>query len=93
MADLLNPEIELLSQKAEQYRQLLSNIHSEISRVFASQDKIIVKLTLALLSRSRIPKKVYKIKLQKGRYNSLLHFTMRFYASFSGSQTYIYGFE
>lgn len=54
MADLLNPEIELLSQKAEQYRQFLSNIHSEISGVIASQDKIIVKLTLALLSRGHV---------------------------------------
>lgn len=54
MADLLNPEIELLSQKAEQYPQLFSNIHSEISRVIASQDKIIVKLILALLSRGHV---------------------------------------
>jgi Mg2+ and Co2+ transporter CorA len=43
MSDLLNPEIETLNQKAEQYRQLLSNLHNEISKVIVGQDKIIMK--------------------------------------------------
>ncbi|HKU84255.1 MAG TPA: MoxR family ATPase [Candidatus Nitrosocosmicus sp.] len=54
MSDLLNPEIETLNQKAEQYRQLLSNLHNEISKVIVGQDKIIMKLIIALLSRGHV---------------------------------------
>jgi len=54
MTDLLNPEIEELNQKAEQYRHLLSKMHSEISRVIVGQDEIISKLTMALLSRGHV---------------------------------------
>ena len=54
MTDLLNPEIESLNQKAEQYRQLLCNVHSEISRVIVGQDKIISKLILALMSSGHV---------------------------------------
>jgi len=54
MNDMLNPEIEELNRKAEQYCQLLSNVHNEISKVIVGQDKIIVKLILALLSKSSV---------------------------------------
>jgi MoxR-like ATPase len=54
MSDLLNPEIETLTQKAEQYRQLLSNLHNEISKVIVGQDRIIIKLIIALLSRGHV---------------------------------------
>lgn len=54
MTDMLNPEIQELNRKAEQYRQLLSNIHNEISKVIVGQDKIIVKLILALLSKGHV---------------------------------------
>ncbi len=54
MKGLLNPEIEALNTKAEQYCHLLSNVHSEISRVIVGQDKIIVKLIVALLSKGHV---------------------------------------
>ena len=54
MHDMLNPEIEELNRKAEQYFQLLSNVHNEISKVIVGQDKIIVKLILALLSKGHV---------------------------------------
>ena len=54
MNDMLNPEIEELNRKAEQYFQLLSNVHNEISKVIVGQDKIIVKLILALLSKGHV---------------------------------------
>ena len=54
MNDMLNPEIEELNRKAEQYCQLLSNVHNEISKVIVGQDKIIVKLILALLSKGHV---------------------------------------
>ena len=54
MNDMLNPEIEDLNRKAEQYCQLLSNVHNEISKVIVGQDKIIVKLILALLSKGHV---------------------------------------
>jgi MoxR-like ATPase len=50
----LNPEIEQLTQKAEQYSELLCDIHSEISKVIVGQDKIIEKLILALLSKGHV---------------------------------------
>jgi len=54
MNDMLNPEIEELNRKAEQYFQLLSNVHNEISKVIVGQDKIIVKLILASLSKGHV---------------------------------------
>lgn len=54
MNDMLNPEIEELNRKAEQYCQLLSNVHNEISKVIVGQDKIIVKLILSLLSKGHV---------------------------------------
>lgn len=54
MTSLLNPEIELLNQKAEQYRQTLDNLHKEISKVIVGQDGIIAKLLLALASRGHV---------------------------------------
>jgi MoxR-like ATPase len=54
MTNLLNPEIELLNQKAEQYRQNLNSVHKEISKVIVGQDDIIVKLLLALASRGHV---------------------------------------
>src|SRR5215212_7516990 len=54
MTDMLHPEIEELNRKAEQYCQLLSNVHNEISKVIVGQDKIIVKLILALLSKGHV---------------------------------------
>ena len=54
MTSLLNPEIELLNQKAEQYRQTLDNLHKEISKVIVGQDEIIAKLLLALASRGHV---------------------------------------
>lgn len=54
MTSLLNSEIEFLNKKAEQYRQILDNLHKEISRVIVGQDKIIVKLLLALASRGHV---------------------------------------
>ena len=50
----LNPEIEDLNRKAEQYCQLLSNVHNEISKVIVGQDKIIIKLILGLLSKGHV---------------------------------------
>ena len=50
----MNPEIEQLTQKAEQYSELLCDIHSEISKVIVGQDKIIEKLILALLSKGHV---------------------------------------
>lgn len=54
MTSILNSEIEFLNKKAEQYRQILDNLHKEISRVIVGQDKIIVKLLLALASRGHV---------------------------------------
>ncbi|MGI0051690.1 MAG: hypothetical protein ACRD8K_08135, partial [Nitrososphaeraceae archaeon] len=54
MNDMLNSEIEELNLKAEQYCQLLSNVHNEISKVIVGQDKIIIKLILALLSKGHV---------------------------------------
>jgi MoxR-like ATPase len=54
MNGMLNPEIEDLNRKAEQYCHLLSNVHNEISKVIVGQDKIIVKLILALLSKGHV---------------------------------------
>ena len=54
MTSILNSEIEFLNKKAEYYRQILDNLHKEISRVIVGQDKIIVKLLLALASRGHV---------------------------------------
>ncbi|MDX1372712.1 MAG: MoxR family ATPase [Nitrososphaeraceae archaeon] len=54
MTDMLNPEIQELNRKAVQYYQLLSKVHNEISKVIVGQDKIIVKLILALLSKGHV---------------------------------------
>lgn len=54
MTDMLNPEIKELNRQAEQYCQLLSNVHNEISKVIVGQDQIIVKLLLALLSKGHV---------------------------------------
>jgi MoxR-like ATPase len=54
MTDLLNPEIEKLNQKAEEYCNLLSKVHNEISRVIVGQDEIISKLIMALVSRGHV---------------------------------------
>lgn len=50
----MDPEIEQLNQKAQQYSNLLNDMHHEISKVIVGQDKIIEKLILALLSKGHV---------------------------------------
>jgi len=54
ISDLLSTEIQELNEKAEKYSQVLSKLHSEISRVIVGQDNTIIKLILALLSRGHV---------------------------------------
>ena len=50
----MDPEIEQLNQKSQQYSNLLNDMHHEVSKVIVGQDKIIEKLILALLSKGHV---------------------------------------
>ena len=54
MPHTLNPEIVELNMKSKKYSILLSNLHSEISKVIVGQDNIITKLILSLVSNGHV---------------------------------------